>query len=130
MSWDNVADTLQKAHSIAFDGCHKIYVLMDAQQTEQMHGYGYDPLVKIGEDGITPSAALGRVKDWYYASCGLRFVSAVRTVEGDANDGFTDLIAQFEEEELATRTGTAPCHGRSPSPSATTSRSPATAALL
>jgi hypothetical protein len=36
---------------------------------------------------------LETIKAWYGASCGLRFVSGVKTTE-DPNDGFIDLIPQ------------------------------------
>ena len=95
MGWTEVEEALPEAKSIAFDGCHKIYVLMDDEQTEQMRGYGYDPLLLVTD----PTAALTTLRDWYVASCGLRFISAVRTVTGDSNEGFTSLIKQFEDED-------------------------------
>lgn len=84
----------------AFDGCHKIYVLMDEAQYELMEEYGYgeenvDYLVRASEDSVRD---LEMLKAWFEDSCGLRFISAVRTVEGDPNEGFTDLIAQFSDE--------------------------------
>jgi hypothetical protein len=38
------------------------------------------------------------VKDWYEKSCPLRFVQAVMTVDGDANEGFSSLIGQFDDD--------------------------------
>ena len=32
--WGDVEDALQSAELIAFDGCHKIYLAMDAEQAE------------------------------------------------------------------------------------------------
>lgn len=94
--WRGVAAVLPFAKAIAFDGCHKIYVLMDEGQVEQMREYGYgeddSELVPVKD----PEAALATVQDWFDGSCALRFVEAVRTVDGDANYGFTNLIAQFE----------------------------------
>jgi hypothetical protein len=43
---------------------------------------------------------LGTIKAWFEHSCGLRFVQAVETNESDPNEGFTDLIGQFEDEEI------------------------------
>lgn len=101
--WAKVEGALIGAHSIAFDGCHKVYVLMDEQQTEQMRGYGYGD----DDEGMSPSElvvvadvgqewALKALSDWYENSCALRFIQAVRTVDGDPNEGFTDLIPQGE----------------------------------
>jgi hypothetical protein len=42
---------------------------------------------------------LETIQDWYADSCGLRFVSAVRTVGGDPNEGFISLIEQGADDE-------------------------------
>jgi hypothetical protein len=96
-AWSRVRDALGDAKGIAWDGCHKIYVLMDDEQMAQMADIGYDPLLPVPED--TASEALDILCDWYEQSCGLRFISAVRTVTGDPNEGFTNLIGQFEDDE-------------------------------
>ena len=90
-----VRAALTTAKGIAWDTCHKIYVLMDDKQVRLMAFYEYDPLLAVTD----PDKALETVQQWYEDSCGLRFVSAVSTVPGDPNKGFTDLIAQFEDEE-------------------------------
>jgi len=111
-AWSEVEDALDTATGIAFDGCHKIYIMLDQEQYDQMVAYGY------GEDGshLIPSLTaegqlaarrprmsgdemLATLKKWYEDSCPLKFVSAVETVDGDPNDGFTNLIPQFFEEE-------------------------------
>lgn len=97
ISFDEVEEFLPEARGIAFDGCHKIYVLMDDAQMEKMKGYGYEKLVSA--DMLTDDELLVTIKEWYAESCMLRFVSAVETVEGDANEGFTDLIAQGESDD-------------------------------
>jgi hypothetical protein len=43
---------------------------------------------------------LATLHDWWDSSCGLRFISSVKTVKGDPNEGFTHLIPQFEEEDV------------------------------
>jgi hypothetical protein len=96
-SWDKVEVAVQMAKGIAFDTCHKIYVLMDDEQMVAMKGYGYDPL--LSADDLTPSEMLETIQDWYADSCGLRFVSAVRTVGGDPNEGFISLIEQGADDE-------------------------------
>src|ERR1044072_1741228 len=90
-----VRAALEQADSIAFDGCHKIYLQMDPGQTQQMRDWGY------GEDNdsllqavVDPEEALETLKEWWDVSCGLRFINAVRTVEGDPNDGFESLVGQ------------------------------------
>jgi hypothetical protein len=37
------------------------------------------------------------LRDWWEDSCGLRFINTVTTVDGDANEGFANIIAQCEE---------------------------------
>ena len=95
--WNKVKEYLKEATSIAWDGCHKIYILMDEQEHQKMIEYGY------GEDGSIlerinelTSSAFALVKAWYDGSCELRFIHAVRSVEvgEDEEDDFTDLIPQ------------------------------------
>jgi hypothetical protein len=94
-AWAQVAAALPEAKGIAWDTCHKIYVLMDQEQFDLMASYGYDPLIPVTDT----YEALQTLKEWYGDSCGLRFINAVKTVEGDPNEGFIDLIAQLDEEE-------------------------------
>jgi hypothetical protein len=94
--WTKVEVMCEVAKGIAFDTCHKIYILLDDAQMNQMKEYGYDPLISSDEMG--PSEMFNTIRDWYDQSCMLRFVSAVRTVEGDPNDGFVNLIPQGFEE--------------------------------
>jgi hypothetical protein len=94
-AWNRVEEYLFDAKGIAFDTCHKIYVLMDDEQMSLMKGYGYDPLLSANDLSI--DAMLTKIQDWFDASCGLRFVSAVSTNHDDPNAGFVDLIAQGEE---------------------------------
>ena len=96
-NWGKVEGALIGAKGIAFDGCHKIYVLLDDEQMAQMRAWGYDPL--ISADQMGSDEMLSTIQGWYDASCGLRFVQAVRTVDGDPNDGFVSLIAQFEGDD-------------------------------
>lgn len=97
VSWDKVEVAVEMAKGIAFDECHKIYVLMDDEQMALMKGYGYERM--HAADKTPPAVMLHIIKGWYASSCMLRFVSAVRTVEGDPNDGFIDLIAQGEDDD-------------------------------
>ena len=98
-SWAKVEVAVEMAKGIAFDECHKIYVLLDDAQMELMKSYGYDPL--LSSDDLTPKEMLATIRKWYNDSCGLRFVNAVRTVESDPNDGFITLIGQGEDYDDA-----------------------------
>lgn len=90
--WECVNSALAKATAISFDGCHKIYVLLDDHQADYQAALDYPFMVFASE--TTRPEMLATLKEWFDASCGLRFISAVRTVGGDPNDGFDDLIPQ------------------------------------
>lgn len=101
MTWAEVEVALDNAKSVAFDGCHKIYVLMDDGQTTQMRncGYGEDGSHLIEFEKSAKDDILAIVQEWWSESCGLRFINAVKTVEGNPNDGFTSLISQTENDQ-------------------------------
>jgi hypothetical protein len=91
--WPSVMDYTLKAKGIAWDGCHKIYVLMDDNQVELMRKYEYEHIYTLAD--LIDDSFYNIIFDWYGDSCGLRFVYAVETTEtGNPNDGFTDLIEQ------------------------------------
>lgn len=94
-------DTLHKyttnAKAIAWDTCHKIYVLMDNEQVDLMREYGYDELYTSNELNSVEMA--DQVMDWYNESCGLRFVTAVHTNHENPNAGYIDIISQGDDEE-------------------------------
>lgn len=96
-NFDKVEEVIGEARGIAWDTCHKIYVLMDDEQMALMKEYEYDPL--ISADEMSADEMLETLKKWYDESCGLRFINAVHTHPEDPNKGFIDLIAQFEEED-------------------------------
>ena len=96
--WDDVEQALlDGAKGIAFDTCHKIYVLMDDEQMAQMKEYEYDPL--ISAEGHTTDELLSMLMEWYDDSCMLRFIQSVRTNHDDPNAGFGDLIPQGAESD-------------------------------
>jgi hypothetical protein len=100
--WADVARTVEDAKGIAWDGCHKIYVLMDDEQMRLMQEYGYGEdgsFLKYASDFAEPRDMLDLLRDWWSGSCELVFISAVRTVPGDPNDGFTNLIPQFADDD-------------------------------
>lgn len=96
IDWDTVEEYIDNAKGIAFDTCHKIYILMDDAQMAQMKEYEYDPL--YSKNDMDAKEMFETVKHWYAESCGLKFVEAVETVDGDPNDGFTTLIEQGARE--------------------------------
>lgn len=86
-------DLLYQTHSVSYDGCHKIYLNMDEQQTEKMIGYGYDKTISD-----TPDAMKNVVVQWYDDSCSLRFIDAVFTNDDEA-DKFVSVVPQFFGED-------------------------------
>lgn len=102
MPWSEVEKVVPQAKAIAWDSCHKIYILLDDEQVKQMAAYGYDENKECGGSRLftskemSPKEMLRWLHIWYDASCPLRFINSVRTVEGDPNAGFTGLITQFE----------------------------------
>lgn len=94
--FDLVEERVVNAKAIAFDTCHKIYLLMDDEQVELMRGYGYDPL--ITKEEATPDQMLATLQEWYEDSCELKFIEAVSTNHENPNAGFETLIGQFDYE--------------------------------
>ena len=92
-----VEERVSEAKAIAWDTCHKIYVLMDDEQMAQMKEYEYDPL--ISAEGHTTDELLSTLMEWYENSCMLRFIQSVRTNHADPNAGFGDLIPQGAESD-------------------------------
>ena len=83
------------ACGIAWDTCHKVYIVMDEEQMRVFGEYEYDPL--IGKDEMNGEEMAACVAEWYRWSCPLRFISAVATNTEDPNAGFTQIIEQFED---------------------------------
>jgi hypothetical protein len=81
----------ETADSIAWDGCHKIYILQDSDQTDQMKNNGYYYLWT--RDQIDSYSMLNTIKQWYRESCHLRFINSVAT-DYDNTDLFTQVVPQ------------------------------------
>ena len=92
IDYDLLYEYIPNAKAIAWDDCHKIYLLMDDEQVALMREYGYETL--ITKDQMDDGDMFDLVKVWYDTSCGLRFVQAVETNHENPNDGFTDIIPQ------------------------------------
>jgi hypothetical protein len=96
---DLIRNRISEAEAIAWDNCHKIYILMDTEQVDLMRGYGYDPLITT--DQMSTDEMFGLVQEWYEDSCDLRFIEAVSTNHINPNAGFETLVSQFDEEEIS-----------------------------
>ena len=94
---DLIYDRINDCKGIAWDTCHKIYILMDSEQVDLMRGYGYDPLITA--DQMSADEMFGLVQEWYEDSCSLRFIDAVSTNHINPNAGFETLSPQFEDQE-------------------------------
>lgn len=100
-AWAGVDAALVDAKAIVFDGCHKIYLAMDDQEVATFTELGYG----VDDDGsklimVTDQAtARQTLEQWFDESCSLRFINSVRTVDTNPNDGFEQLIAQFELDD-------------------------------
>ena len=92
-----VRNRISEAEAIAWDNCHKIYILMDTEQVDLMRGYGYDPIITNEE--MNPDDMFDLVQEWYENSCSLRFIQAVSTNDIDPNLGFESLVSQFEDQD-------------------------------
>lgn len=93
---DELQEVLSDAQGIAWDTCHKIYIMMDDQEVAQMRDYEYDPLLTSAD--TTPEQMLTEVLRWYDESCGLRFISITSTGE-DGDTEYEDFVPQFFEDE-------------------------------
>ena len=93
--FEKVEDALYESERlIAWDGCHKIYVAMDATEAAWFRE-NYPEVVENDDVDVL----LGTLAEWWDASCSLRFINAVQHCESNPNAGFTTLIGQFEQEE-------------------------------
>lgn len=90
---------LRYAKGIAWDTCHKIYILMDDAQVERMRSYGYgddnDPDSLITAEQMSPEQMFDVVNRWYDDSCELKFIEAVTTNLSDPNEGFVSIVPQL-----------------------------------
>jgi hypothetical protein len=97
-----VREYTDEAKGIAFDTCHKIYILMDDEQVALQKSYGYgedDPNAFATSDQLNPAEMATVITTWFEKSCGLRFISAVSTNPKFGDDGWVHVISQFEADE-------------------------------
>jgi hypothetical protein len=88
---DELRQLTQTADSIAWDGCHKIYILQDPEQTDKMKDYGYQYL--WDKSMIDSESMLNTIYQWWRQSCELRLVDSVATGDHSA-DLFTQVVPQ------------------------------------
>jgi hypothetical protein len=102
MDW-KIDEYTNEAKGIAWDTCHKIYVLMDDEQVALQKSYGYgagpDPDSLITSEQMTGDEMRKQVMEWYQQSCGLRFIYAVSSNESFGVGGFQEIIGQFYEDD-------------------------------
>ena len=92
--FDKTRDALWDSERlIAWDGCHKMYVAMDAEQADWFRT-NYPHIVEGSYEDLLVVLA-----SWWEQSCGLRFINAVASGISGEPDKFTDLIAQFADQE-------------------------------
>jgi hypothetical protein len=84
-------ELVSTADSIAWDGCHKIYIQQDQQQTDKMKNYGYDYLWT--KDMMDTDSMVNTIYQWWRQSCGLRLVDSVSTGHR-SEDLFTTVVPQ------------------------------------
>ena len=90
---------LHGAHGIAFDGCHKVYILDTRELYEQMDGYQYREEVTPGE----VDTALATLNEWMRQSvddvdCAMGFVQLIADVNryDDPNQAYLTIVGQGE----------------------------------
>lgn len=88
-----VREYVSEAKGIAWDTCHKIYILMDDDQVNLMREYGYSDLLTADMHGVPELTTIAMT--WYKEACKLKFISAVYSDE----KGFVDVVSQFESDE-------------------------------
>jgi hypothetical protein len=90
---EEVREAVSRSKGVCWDGCHEIFILLDEEQVNQSLEWGYEVFL-VFETNADMRANM--LLDWYYLSCPLRFISTVSTVDGDPNEGYEDIVPQFE----------------------------------
>ena len=86
--WEKVYDCTKKAKLIGFDECHKIYIATDKHEADYFTENGWETF------SGTPSEMADKLHEWYEASCGLSFITAVRFDKKKGETVFKTLIPQ------------------------------------
>jgi hypothetical protein len=97
---EQVIKAVMDCEGVAWDGCHKVFVLMDKEQVERLRHYGYGDKTDVenGDSRLETADTMKRsemyalVKEWYDQSCMLKFVQSIAT--GDAGEEYGNLVPQ------------------------------------
>jgi hypothetical protein len=90
---DEIRNYLATAQGIAWDSCHKIYILMDTEEVDKMKGYGYTYLWT--KEQMDSDRLFHTISQWWRDSCGLRFIDICETPRtDDPNSGFYQVVPQ------------------------------------
>ena len=90
-----VKKAVNTAVSIAWEGCHKIYIMSDETADADMLDIGYDTVRVEDKD-----KAVAKLFEWWEDSCSLRFISRIETTGGKiGNEQFFTVIPQFDYDE-------------------------------
>jgi hypothetical protein len=68
-AWERIWNLCDQAVGMCYDGCHKIYILLDDETAERMVDNEYSVI----------TANYDTIREWYEEySCSLRFVEAIK----------------------------------------------------
>ena len=84
----DLRDKIGSCKAIAWDTCHKIYILMDDKSENKMREDGYTSLILASD--MTPNLLYSVVLNWYKKSCGLKFIEAISN-----DEDFYTIVGQF-----------------------------------
>ena len=85
-----VEEAVRNSVLLAWDGCHKIYVVMD-EHSARWFSHEYRNTAQGDFDTM-----MNTLHDWWDESCELRFIQSMSNGGNDCDD-FDDLIPQFAE---------------------------------
>jgi hypothetical protein len=84
---------------LAWDSCHKIYILRDREQvnrTKELNRLNPDSYIIVEADDADPKKMYKILWDWFQESCFLRFISTIDTSDYGENI-FDTVIPQGAE---------------------------------
>jgi hypothetical protein len=88
--WGEVREATYDADSIAYDGCHKIYISMDKKQTKVLR----DHYLVLTAKELSPEDMFENLEMWHRCSCGLEFIQSMATDKKSGETNFATLIPQ------------------------------------
>lgn len=88
-----VKEAVDTAVSIAWEGCHKIYIMSDEQSNADMIDLEYEPIRVCDKQ-----EAVDQLFEWWECSCSLRFIQRIEGEQG-SNENYYNVIGQFDYNE-------------------------------